>query len=130
MRISGSRLPAGHPSLNAPLHGHLSFGPSFRRLGHGKTWEARFCDASGNALAMPLFGARLVRIQGGALHIAGHEDHGRGRTKSRPEHHEQSWLIVFDLRAAQHVLERLPAGHSFDSLDDEGDDADYSKMME
>lgn len=94
---------------------------------HGPRFETHLVDRAGKALILPLYWARIRRIEGGVMHLAGTEEGGRTNTKARPERYKQSWLCAVNPADAMPLLDRvyITARHGYDpeADNDEDDDA-------
>lgn len=121
MRSSGQRIPGSDPGFRRGVQGLLTYKQS-PLDDYGPRWEAHLKDQSGKELLLPLYWARIRRIEGGVLHLAGIEEDGRKATKARPERWKQSWLCAVDREDAMRLLVKVYVpGREEDN--DETDDA-------
>lgn len=123
MRSNGRRLAGADLSQQQPVQGWLEFKRS-PLDSYGPRMEAHLLDRRGGKdLILPLYYARLARIDG-VMHLAGQERIGRSNTKASTQRVNQSWLCAVNPADALPLLERVyvvkASGFSAENdLDDE-----------
>ena len=106
MRIDGHRLAGADPRLRQPAYGWLQFKRS-PLDSYGPRQEAHLLDKPGGKdLILPLYYARLARIDG-VMHLTGQERIGRNATKASSRRVNQSWLCALDPADALPLLSRV-----------------------
>ncbi len=131
MRSSGHRLPSSDPGLRRGVAGMLTYKQS-PLDDHGPRWEAHLINPeSGKALLLPLYWARLKRIEGGIIHLAGIEEGGRQNTKAKPMRYKQSWLCALNPADALPLLAKVhvTSVSGFDPEDDNAEDDDALHLI-
>ncbi len=109
--------------LPGPASGWLRFAPAPLDT---RYMQAYLVEQPGSVkdVIPPLHRARIARIEGGGMHIAGIEYLGRSSTKAKALPYRQSWLCVAAPDLAQPMLARIAAKHaaSTDPFEDDHDD--------
>lgn len=129
MRAAGHRLAGKDLSQQVPAHGWLEFKRS-PLDSYGPRMEAHLLDKRGGKdLLLPLYYARLARIDG-VMHLAGQERIGRTNTKASSRRVNQSWLCAQEPADALPLLTRVHvvSATGFGPESDHDDDDPYAPL--